>query len=336
MECELQAVELASIEWSDAKKLFGESLDQFQVESHAVLLRAELADAGFASHWYVAPRHHYLFFAPRYRADERWRALSQWYTSIFEPAAVLKVKEFARSKRWSVRKLPILARLNVEPLADFGIDFDGWNELVGVEEYVLPTRNEFTEELLVYLREWEKTFGPYVYRQLANDSPVVLSANADLTLALHTTPLGVEPARMMDVAANCANLLREVISGWSEAKVLQNLFVQDVCPMVQRHDLVKGFPISSEAKVEWERVYELRVAFLEKFAFPWFHAPALAMLGAEGNKKTLTAEQLVEQGIPPPTRPVCPSELQGRIADVALKLERAYPILVRKPIATLQ
>jgi hypothetical protein len=331
----LQAIELARIDWGDAKKLFGPSLAQYQVESRALLLRAELADPGFATHWYVAPLSHYLFFAPAYRDDERWRNLSQWYRLFFEPQAVSRIKEFARSKRWSIRKLPTLARLNVESLADFGMDFEGWNDLVGVQEYVLPMGSAFAEELLVYLREWEQTFPQYVYRELTDVSPVILSASADLTLALHALPLSTEPARMIDVAAHCANILSEVISRWSEAEVLQHLFVQDICPMVQRHDLVKGFPISDEARSAWDLVYELRVAFLEKFAFPWFYAPALAMLGAEGSKKTLTAEQLIEQALPPLTRPICTAELQSRISHVALKLERAYPILVRKPIAGL-
>jgi hypothetical protein len=336
MERQLQAIELASIDWGNAKRLFGESVVQFQSESRAMLLRAELAEAGFACHWYVAPRNHYLFFAPRYRADERWRELSQWYVPIFDSEPVMRIKEFARSKRWSVRKSPILARLNIEPLADFGIDFANWNDLVRVEEYVLPIGSAFTQDLLMYLREWEKTFEGYMYRQLDEVSPVVLSANADLTYALQATPLGTEPGRMIDVARKYADLLEEVMSEWSREKVLQNLFVQDTCPMVQRHDLVKGYSISSEAQTEWDKVYELRLGFLEKFPFPWFYVPLLAMLGGEGGKKTLTAEQLIWHGLAPLTRPVCPAELQARIGSVALELERAYPILVRKPVSVPQ
>lgn len=327
----MHEIALAPIDWRDIKDLFGPSLTRLQAASQARLLRAEVDDVGFAVHWLLAPREQYLFFAPRYEHGI-WSQLTQWYRSFFRTERAEQIKQFARSKKWAYRKLPVLVGVKNESLVGFGADFDGWNELIAVEEYVLPAEHSASDELLTYLREWEQTFAAYVYRDVSRSSHT--AAETRLMTALHTNPLVVPEASMKAEVKRSVKLLLEALEGWSAADVLAKLSTQDTFPVVQRHDLMPGMPMSDGARQDWQELYELRVAFLEKFAFPWFYRPALAMLGAQGSRHSLTASQLVEQGARPLSQPVCPEEFRERVGQVALKLEQAYPILAREPVSS--
>lgn len=326
----MHAIALQPIEWRDVKELFGPTLERFQTPSQAQLLRAEVADIGFAVHWLVAPLGRYLFFAPRYNYIA-WNHLAQWYRTFFRPERAQQIKQFARGK-WPIRKIPVLENIN-ESLIDFGVDFDGRYDLIAVEEYVLPVDQIAADRLLAYLRDWEQTFAAYVYRDVSRS--LRTAAETRLMTALHTTPLVVQEADMKGEVKRSTKLLLEVLD-WSADDVLAKLSTQDTFPALQRHDLVPSMPVPDSARKDWQELYELRVAFLEKFAFPWFYRPALAMLGAEGPRHLLTASQLVEQGARPLSQPLCPEEFRQRVGQVALKLEMAYPILAREPLPSIE
>ena len=331
----MHAIELEPIEWRDVKDLFGPTLERFQASSQARLLRAEVADVSFAVHWLVAPVGQYLFFAPRYNYIA-WNHLAQWYRAFFRPERVQQIKQFARGKKWPIRKIPVLVGVKNEALVGFGADFDGWNELIAVEEYVLPETPLASEALLTYLREWERVFATTTYRTIPPWSPMEMDANSALMTALHITPLlAVQASAKKEVKRSIA-LLQDAIQSWSVDDVWAQLFTQDISPVLQRHDLVPGMPVPDSARKDWQGLYELRLAFLEKFAFPWFYRPALAMLGAEGPRHSLTASQLVEQGARPLSQPLCPEEFRQRVGQVALKLEKAYPILAREPLLAIE
>ena len=263
----------------------------------------------------------YLFFAPRYRYVT-WSHLTQWYRSFFRPERVQQIKQFARSKKWAYRKLPVLVGVKNESLVGFGADFDGWNELIAVEEYVLPATHAASEALLTYLRDWEQVFTGYVYRDIPRSSRVQMAGESGLMTALHTSPLVGQEAAMKREVKHSTKLLLEVHDCWSADEVLAHLSTQDTAPALFRYDLVPDMPVADSMKKDWQELYELRVAYLEKFAFPWFYRPALAMLGAEGPRHSLTALQLVEQGVRPLSQPLCPEEFRERVGRVALKLER--------------
>lgn len=333
MEQQLHAIALEPIEWRDVKDLFGPNLERLQEASQGRLLRVEAGDVGFAVNWFVAPLGHYLFFAPRY-GYITWSHLAQWHRSFFRPERVQRIKEFARGKKWPYRKIPVLEGIN-ESLVDFGADFDGWNALIAVEEYVLPETPFASEALLTYLREWERMFATTTYRRTPPSLPVEMDANSELMTALHITPLlAVQASAKKEVKRSIA-LLQDAIQSWSADDVWAQLFTQDISPVLQRLDLVPGMPVPDSPRKDWQELYELRVAFLEKFAFPWFYRPALAMLGAEGPRHSLTASQLVEQGARPLSQPICPEEYRQRVGQVALALEKTYPILAREPLPSI-
>ena len=319
----MHEIALESIDWRDVKALFGPCLVRFQAPSQARLLRAEVDDVGFAVHWLIAPKGQYLFFAPRYR-------------SFFRPERVQQIKQFARSKKWAYRKLPVLVGVKNESLVGFGADFDGWNELIAVEEYVLPATHAASEALLTYLRDWEQVLTGYVYRDIPRSSRVQMAGESGLMTALHTSPLVVQEAAMKREVKHSTKLLLEVLDCWSADEVLAHLSTQDTAPALFRYDLVPDMPVADSMKKDWQELYELRGAFLEKFAFPWFYRPALAMLGAEGPRHSLAALQLVEQRVRPLSQPLCPEEFRERVSRVALKLERAYPILAREPVPSAE
>ncbi|ROZ79734.1 hypothetical protein [Ramlibacter sp. WS9] len=325
----MHAIAPTPIEWRDVQELFGPNLVRFQAPSQALLLRAEVRDVGFAVHWLVAAVGHYLFFAPRYRYIA-WSDLAQWHRLFFLPERVQQIKQFARGQKWPFRMIPVLEGIS-ESLVDFGADFDGRNELIAVEEYVLPAEHAAEDRLLSYLREWEQTFAAYMYRDLSHS--LHTGPGARLMTALHTNPLVVQEAAMKSEVKRSTKLLIDVLDRWSADEVLTHLATQDTFPGLLRHDLVPGVPTPDSARKDWQGLYELRVAFLEKFAFPWFYRPALAMLGAEGPRHSLTASQLVEQGARPLSQPVCPEEFRARVGLVALRLEQTYPILAREPVA---
>lgn len=331
LEQQLHAIALEPIEWRDVKDLFRPTLEGFQTPSQARLLRAEVADVGFAVHWLVAPLGQYLFFAPHYNYIT-WNHLAQWYRAFFCPERVQQIKQFACGKKWPIRKIPVLENIS-ESLMDFGVDFDGRNDLIAVEEYVLPVDHAAVDRFLAYLRDWEQTFAGYVYRDVSRF--LRTAAEKRLMTALHTTPLVVPDADMKGQVKRSTKLLLDVLD-WSAEDVLAKLSTQDTFPALQRHDLVPSMPVPDSAKKDWQGLYELRVAFLEKFAFPWFYRPALAMLGAEGPRHSLTALQLVEQGARPLSQPICPEEFRQRVGQVALKLEKAYPILAREPLPSIE
>lgn len=323
----MHAIALEPIEWGSVKDLFSPTLERFQTPSQARLLRAEVGDVGLAVHWLIAPLGRYLFFAPRYRYTA-WSHLAQWHRSFFRPERVQQIKQFARGQKWPHRKIPVLEGIH-ESLTDFGVDFDGRNELIAVEEYVLPAGQAAVDRLLAYLHDWEKTFAAYAYRDVSHASPT--AARTRLMTALHTTPLVVQEASMKSEVKHATKLLQDVLR-WSAEEVLAHLTTQDVAPALFRYDLVPDVPVSDSANKDWQELYELRVAFLEKFAFPWFYRPALEVLGAEGPRHSLSASQLVEQGARPLSQPVCPEEFRQRVGQVALKLEKTYPILAREPL----
>ncbi len=332
----MQEVTTGTITLRQAKELFGPLLSNHQSDTGARLVTLELHELGFQICWYVAPRNHYLFFVPKYRSSARWRALTAWYRSFFDADMVSKVKAFARQNKWSVTTLPILSGLNVEAVSGFGSNYSGWNDLVEVEQFVLPLKVGCADGLRDFLRDWEIVFAPYVFRQFEEGiSPVIAASTSYLFLGLLPTPMTSIPSTVLSHAKKSTRVLREVLGTWSEAEVVQALHMRDVYPALLRLDMFPRGQLTDLAKAAWEAVYELRVSFLEKFPLPWFYESLIDSLGAETEKWMQSASQIVEEGAPPVSKPVVPAELYDRVARVALTIERKYPILLAKSIERL-
>lgn len=332
----MQEVTTGAITLRQAQELFGPLLSNHQSDSGARLVTLELHELGFQISWYVAPRNHYLFFVPRYRSSARWQKLSAWYRSFFDAAMVSRVKAFARQNKWSVTTLPILSGLNVEAVSGFGSKFQGWNDLVEVEQYVLPLKAGCADGLRDYLLDWERVLAPYVFRRFEEGiSPVIAAVNSDLSLGLTPTPMTTTPDRVLSDAKKSTRVLSDVLSRWSEADVVQALHMHQTFPNLLRLNMMPSSQITDKAKVAWEAVYDLRVSFLEKFPLPWFYEGLIDSLGAETERWMQSASQIVEEGAPPVSKPVVPAELYDRVARVALTIERKYPILLAKSIERL-
>ena len=296
----MQEVITGTIPPWQAKELFGPLLSNHQSDTGARLITLELNELGFQICWYLAPRNHYLFFVPKYLPSARWQKLSAWYRAFFDAAMVSKIKTFARQNKWSVTTLPILSGMSVETLGGFGSKFQGWNDLLEVEQYVLPLKAGCANGLRDYLRDWERELAPYVFRRFEEGiSPVVAAVNSDLSLGLTPTPMTTTSDRVLSDAKKSTRVLRDVLSNWSEADVVQALHMRQIFPNLLRLDLMPSSQLTDQAKLAWEAVYELRVLFLEKFPLPWFYEDLLGFLGAETEKWMQSASQIVEEGAPP-------------------------------------
>ncbi len=198
---------------------------------------------------------------------------------------------------------------------------------------MLPLKAGCADGLRDYLRNWERVCAPYVFRQFEEGiSPVIACAQSEFSHALLATPMTIASDQVLSDAKKCTRVLRDVLSSWSEAEVVQALHMRYAFPALLRLEMMPSSQITDQAKAAWTIVYDLRVSFLEKYPLPWFYEYLLAALGAETERWMQSASQIVEKGASPVSKPVLPAELYDRVARVALTIEQKFPVLLAKSI----